>query len=590
MSGGEPLGFHLTVAKGQQEGKSFDFEQAETNIGRTADNDVILYDPGVSRRHARIFSKDGKYFAEDMGSSNGTKVNGETISGAKELKSGDTVAVGPVVFAFELPQPAANATMFDSGSQPAVSDQSTRLLQGLPDPAAAPAEEDPNATRIKDLSEIAPSLSSTGARKSMQAPSINQSGPRKSISSSAVSATGARKSIPNTPAVAKSDSGARKSLPNVPLNQSGGRKAIPNSAAANPDETMPPAGRSAELIVRKEEELEDEDTNSSKGPGAVATAGAHGRGSAVERLRRRRQYGDTLGGQLAFLWSELSGGKKATIVSSLMVLVIGTGVGFYFLFRTEDNSKVLPPEPTTITRTAIPFSFGYGDDVDYERVDQKIFSFEFAAAGKAVAVLRYQASNISQNEVSITLNGVEQGKVPPDQLDRDREEEQLLAPKDLKKGETNQLIFDNTKNPPGKDTWKVSNMSVEIIPIPEGTDEELRQIASDYARKGKEFYDSRDVGADNLFRAWKNYRASWLTLEAMNDRPEMYLYVRENLANCSRELDAICRRMILDVQRNLQLKNSKKASQTLDEIQSYFPTNEHRCHNQALAMKAKLDL
>lgn len=557
------------------------------SIGRTSDNDIVLYDPGVSRKHARLFEKGGKYFAEDCGSANGTKLNGEPLQVAKELKNGDSVAVGPVVFAFAQAVQDPNATMMDDGLSP-VAEQSTRMLNAAPEPAPAedpnatrikdlsellppapaPEPEDPNATRIKDLSELQPSLAGAPQRKSGVQPGIKQTGARKSLSETPVSPSGMRKS-----GVAPS------------VSQSGKRNAIPNNAASTPppDETMPPSGSVPARV-------------SSPGRSAVSRASGEASiaggapGSAAERLRKRRQYGDTLGGQLAYLWSELSTAKKGAIVGSSLLFVIGTVVGLYFLFKPAEEGKQLPEEPVALTRQPIPYSFGLGDEVDYDRGDQKIFNFEFASATRAVAVVRYQSANVSQGEVSITLNGVEQGFVPPDTLDRDREEEQLLSPKDLKKGETNQLIFDNTKNPPGKETWQISNISVEVIPIPEGTDDELKSLASEYAKKGKEYYDSRDIGADNLFRAWKSYRSAWLTLEAMNEKPELYTYVRESLATSARELDGICRRMMLDIQRSIQLKNGKKAAQTLDEIDRYFPTNEHRCHNQAHALKQKLEL
>src|SRR5688572_30606658 len=91
--------FQLTIAEGKEAGKEFVFDQSSVVIGRTADCDVILYDPGVSRKHARIFSQGKSYYVEDMGSSNGTKVNGSVVK-KKQLADGDAVALGPVVFSF----------------------------------------------------------------------------------------------------------------------------------------------------------------------------------------------------------------------------------------------------------------------------------------------------------------------------------------------------------------------------------------------------------------------------------------------------------------------------------------------------------
>ncbi|MHB8193452.1 MAG: FHA domain-containing protein [Bellilinea sp.] len=53
--------------------------------------------PGVSRRHARLIQQDQGYLLEDLGSSNGTFVNGERISTGVQLKNGDEVRLGQAV-------------------------------------------------------------------------------------------------------------------------------------------------------------------------------------------------------------------------------------------------------------------------------------------------------------------------------------------------------------------------------------------------------------------------------------------------------------------------------------------------------------
>lgn len=56
--------------------------------------DLVLDDPGVSRRHARVLPDDGGVIVEDLGSSNGTYVNGQRITGPVELGAGDEVQMG----------------------------------------------------------------------------------------------------------------------------------------------------------------------------------------------------------------------------------------------------------------------------------------------------------------------------------------------------------------------------------------------------------------------------------------------------------------------------------------------------------------
>ena len=73
----------------------------EILIGRHPDCGVQLESNAVSRRHARVFIQDGRYLIEDLGSGNGTSVNGQTIEAATPLNSDDRIKLGPVLMRFE---------------------------------------------------------------------------------------------------------------------------------------------------------------------------------------------------------------------------------------------------------------------------------------------------------------------------------------------------------------------------------------------------------------------------------------------------------------------------------------------------------
>lgn len=68
----------------------------EYSIGRDPTCDIVVVDPYVSRFHAKILYRDGKWFIEDLGSKNGTYINGEDIrgKGAVELKEGIEIVIG----------------------------------------------------------------------------------------------------------------------------------------------------------------------------------------------------------------------------------------------------------------------------------------------------------------------------------------------------------------------------------------------------------------------------------------------------------------------------------------------------------------
>jgi pSer/pThr/pTyr-binding forkhead associated (FHA) protein len=72
------------------------------SIGRSKESDVQIEDRYASGLHARVFSRGGRYLVEDMSSTNGTLLNGATLSGEAELIDGDTVQIGDTVFRFEV--------------------------------------------------------------------------------------------------------------------------------------------------------------------------------------------------------------------------------------------------------------------------------------------------------------------------------------------------------------------------------------------------------------------------------------------------------------------------------------------------------
>ncbi|MFA6941635.1 MAG: FHA domain-containing protein [Clostridiaceae bacterium] len=96
----KPLG--LEVIKSFREGKlkkgSIVPIYKETTIGRGKDNTVVIDDPFVSTKHARIFLKNNSYYLEDRGSTNGTILNGEQLSGITKLYKEDRIEIGKMIF------------------------------------------------------------------------------------------------------------------------------------------------------------------------------------------------------------------------------------------------------------------------------------------------------------------------------------------------------------------------------------------------------------------------------------------------------------------------------------------------------------
>ena len=71
-------------------------------IGRSRDCDVVLEDPGISRRHAQLRHARGRWTIEDLGSTNGVVLNGREVRGTQQLRSGDRIELGSTEVLFEL--------------------------------------------------------------------------------------------------------------------------------------------------------------------------------------------------------------------------------------------------------------------------------------------------------------------------------------------------------------------------------------------------------------------------------------------------------------------------------------------------------
>ncbi|HEY5928387.1 MAG TPA: GGDEF domain-containing protein [Kofleriaceae bacterium] len=84
----------LTVLTGGMSGTQFKVSKGTAVIGRAPTAELRVEDDGISRTHARIRAETGRAWVEDMGSRNGTFVNGTKIAMTTELRDGDKIQVG----------------------------------------------------------------------------------------------------------------------------------------------------------------------------------------------------------------------------------------------------------------------------------------------------------------------------------------------------------------------------------------------------------------------------------------------------------------------------------------------------------------
>jgi pSer/pThr/pTyr-binding forkhead associated (FHA) protein len=130
--------YQVVMSKGPTPGKFFNLSGSNVTIGRDINADIVINIPEVSRRHAQFRLEGGSYILEDLGSTNGTFVNGQRLTTPHRMRDGETIMLGEaVVLMFRTSGPPdPNATIVESSSQVA-----TMLVDDQVDfPSADPAD------------------------------------------------------------------------------------------------------------------------------------------------------------------------------------------------------------------------------------------------------------------------------------------------------------------------------------------------------------------------------------------------------------------------------------------------------------------
>jgi len=123
------------------------FDRTEINVGRVQGNDLMLPKGNVSKRHARLLFRDGRFIITDLKSTNGTYVNGRKIAQATIVREGDKIYIGD--FICEAPLPA----LHEAGALACA-----RARRAAAPPAARPARRPCPTSRMPTGRARAPGL------------------------------------------------------------------------------------------------------------------------------------------------------------------------------------------------------------------------------------------------------------------------------------------------------------------------------------------------------------------------------------------------------------------------------------------------
>lgn len=96
-------GYWIVIRRGPKLNQMFRLEKDVVTLGRDVANDIAINDPEVSRYHLRLVKRGDDYALEDLGSTNGSQVNGVQITEVKTLHDGDTIMLGDaIILSYDL--------------------------------------------------------------------------------------------------------------------------------------------------------------------------------------------------------------------------------------------------------------------------------------------------------------------------------------------------------------------------------------------------------------------------------------------------------------------------------------------------------
>jgi len=159
------MNVRLVVAQGKRR-KVFPMKTHQAVLGRARGNAIRIPSSQVSRQHCRLRQDNGLVYLEDLGSVNGTFLNGRRVEEPEVVRPGDKLEVGPVTFLVEYEMSAEALDRLMSESLDAAAEQGN-MLEGLADGELLEEVSEPyEPVELElDLEPAAPPRGKTGNKK-----------------------------------------------------------------------------------------------------------------------------------------------------------------------------------------------------------------------------------------------------------------------------------------------------------------------------------------------------------------------------------------------------------------------------------------
>ncbi|MHA7631878.1 FHA domain-containing protein [Corallococcus sp. M7] len=147
----------LVVVAGPMEGEEFALSELEYTVGRSTDNPICIQDTSVSRKHVTLRKESAGWMVSDMGSGNGTIVNGEPIAEETLLANGDVITLGDSELRYEDTANSTAKVQAPSSPRPRPS-SAGRGASAAPARPAREGRARPQTSRAAAAAELTPEM------------------------------------------------------------------------------------------------------------------------------------------------------------------------------------------------------------------------------------------------------------------------------------------------------------------------------------------------------------------------------------------------------------------------------------------------
>ncbi|KPK31058.1 MAG: hypothetical protein AMK69_01510 [Nitrospira bacterium SG8_3] len=228
-----------------------------------------------------------------------------------------------------------------------------------------------------------------------------------------------------------------------------------------------------------------------------------------------------------------------------------------------------------------PNTYGYCRP-DRTHPDKAIFTF---TAQSGSAELHYTVGGVdSEGELVILLNGTKIANAPL-AMNGWGLEQSLYLPRELiNEGGQNQLAFDNTMNPPGKEEWGVKELRIDFMPA--GKCDEVEAIR--LFDLGNQMLQEKAVSEGNIFRAYKYYSQAVSQIDGCMPKPAILPEMEKNMRSAKEELDSRYNSLVFSYKKAVKLNNFTQARSELEKIVRLIPDEKDERHKEAVHLLKKI--